>query len=186
MTGITERKGEINWRIVGWGGAAALLAAPFVAMRFTGEVNWTAGDFLFAAMLFGLVGLGLELAVRSSTSAAFRAGAGLAILSAFLLVWVNAAVGMIGDGDNGFNLLFLGLIPLALAGAILARFRAGGLALAMLVAGAAQVAIAGFGLAADPRGALFSMVMAGSWFLSAAMFHLAARRESGNSGDSYS
>ena len=32
----------------------ALLAVPFVAMRFSGEVNWSAFDFMFAGvMIFG-------------------------------------------------------------------------------------------------------------------------------------
>jgi hypothetical protein len=177
MTGITQRRFGINWRIIGWGGAVALLAVPFVAMRFTSEVNWTLGDFIFAAMMFGLVGLALELAVRTSSSRAWRAGAALGVLSAFLLVWINGAVGMIGDEDNVHNLLFLGLIPLALVGAILARFRAPGMALAMAVAGIAQMAIAAAGMPTDPRGGLLSLVMAGIWFLSAALFHLAGRTD---------
>ena len=176
-TAGARRRGRINWRVIGWGGAVALLATPFVAMRFTGEVDWDETDFIFAGLLFGLVGLGLELAVRLSRDWAWRAGAALAILSCFALVWVNAAVGMIGDEDNGYNLLFLGLIPLALAGAAVARLRAPGMAVVMLVCGAAQIAIAAGGLAPDPRGGVFSMVMAGSWLLSAVLFRIAARRE---------
>ena len=171
-----EHRG-LPWRAIGWGGAAALLAVPAVAMRFTSEVNWDAADFLFAAILFGLVGLGIELAVRASRSWAWRAGAGLAVFSCFALVWVNAAVGMIGNEDNAYNLWFLGLIPLAIAGAVAARLRARAMAAAMLAVGAAQVLIAAGGYGADARGALFSMVMAGSWLLAAACFFLAARRE---------
>ena len=38
-------------RPLSWGGALALLALPWVAMRFTDEVVWTGGDFaLFGAM----------------------------------------------------------------------------------------------------------------------------------------
>ena len=164
-------------RIALWGMAAALLALPAVAMRFTDDVDWTASDFVFAGVLFGLVGLGLELAVRASRDWAWRGGAALAILSCFALVWVNGAVGMIGDEDNGYNLLFLGLIPLALLGALVARFRAAGMAVAMTAAAAAQVLIAAGGLSADARGAVLSMVMAGSWLLSAALFRIAARRD---------
>jgi hypothetical protein len=164
------------WRLVGWGGAAALLALPAVAMRFTSEVNWDAADFIFAAVLFGLVGLGIELAVRASTSWAWRAGAGLAVFSCFALVWVNAAVGMVGDEDNAYNLYFLSLIPVAIAGAVFARLRAGRMATAMLAVAAAQVLIAAGGFSADQRGAVLSMVMASSWLLSAGFFLLAAQR----------
>jgi hypothetical protein len=166
----------VPWRLIGWGGAAALLAVPAVAMLFTREVNWDETDFIFAAILFGLVGLGIELAVRASTSWAWRAGAAFAVFSCFALVWVNAAVGMIGDEDNAYNLYFLGLIPFALAGAAVARLRARGMAFAMLAVGAAQVAIAAGGLPQDRLGATFSMVMASSWLLSAACFLLSARR----------
>ncbi|HZF93386.1 MAG TPA: hypothetical protein VEZ20_00790 [Allosphingosinicella sp.] len=164
------------WRLIGWGGAAALLAVPAVATRFTREVNWDEADFIFAAVLFGLVGLGIELAVRASTSRAWRAGAGLAVFSCFALVWVNAAVGMIGDEDNAYNLWFLGLIPVAIAGAVVARLRAGRMAVAMLAVGAAQVLIAVGGFSADRHGAVLSMVMASSWLLSAAFFLFSARR----------
>ena len=57
MTNAIQRSG-IPWRIIGWGGAVALLAAPFIAMRFTTEVNWTASDFVFAAVLLGVIGGG--------------------------------------------------------------------------------------------------------------------------------
>ena len=171
-----SRRGGVPWRLIGWGGAAVLLAVPAVAMRFTREVNWDETDFIFAAVLFGLVGLGIELAVRASTSWAWRAGAGLAVFSCFALVWVNAAVGMIGNEDNGYNLWFLGLIPLAAAGALVARLRAGAMGIAMLAVAAAQVLIAAGGFGVDRHGAVFSMVMASSWLLSAAFFLLAARR----------
>ena len=59
-----------RWRVIGWGVAVGLLILPFIAMRFTGEVNWTASDFVFAAVLLGSVGLGMEFAVRRSSSAA--------------------------------------------------------------------------------------------------------------------
>lgn len=164
------------WRLIGWGGAACLLAVPAVAMLFTGELNWDWKDFIFAAVLFGLVGLGIELAVRASTSWAWRLGAALAVFSCFALVWVNGAVGMIGDEDNAYNLWFLGLIPLAIAGAVAARLRAKGMAIAMLAVGAVQVLIAAGGMPVDRLGATFSMVMASSWLLSAAFFLVSAQR----------
>jgi hypothetical protein len=166
------------WRIAGWGTAALILLLPLVAMRFTDEVNWTGSDFIFAAVLMGGVGGLFELTVRMSRNHAYRAGAGLALAAAFLIVWVNGAVGMIGSEDNSYNLLFGGVILLALAGALAARFRAPGMALAMLAAGIAHGGIALFGMAADPRGGVFSMAFAGLWLLSAALFRKAARERS--------
>jgi hypothetical protein len=176
MNAIAQGTKRVPWRLIGWGGAAALLAAPLVAMRFTNEVNWDETDFIFAGVLFGLVGLGFELVARASASWAFRGGAALAILSCFALVWVNLAVGMIGNEDNGYNLGFIALIPAALLGAALVRLRAGGMALVTLACGLAQIGIALGGLAADQRGAVFSAVMAGSWLVSALLFRIAAGR----------
>jgi hypothetical protein len=176
MASIGESKRGVSWRVVGWGGAVALLAAPFVAMRFTSEVNWSPGDFVFAGLLFGAVGLCIELAARSSSDWAWRGGVGFAALSGLMLVWANGAVGMIGNEDNPYNLLFLGLIPLALAGAAIVRFRAAGMAAVMLAAWVAQLAIAGIGFAQDSRGGVFSILLSATWLFAALMFRIAAGR----------
>ena len=168
-------RGGNRVRMILWGGAAALLVAPAVAMRFTPEVNWTASDFVFAAAVFGTVGLLGEAAARMSRNRAYRAGAALAIAAAFLIVWSNAAVGMIGSEDNGYNLGFFAVIAVALAGAAIARFRAGGMVAAMLAAGVAQVAVALGGYSADWWGATLSALLALPWMLAAAAFARAAR-----------
>ena len=90
-------------------------------------------------------------------------------------MWVNGAVGMIGSEYNGYNLLFLGVIVLALAGSIAARFRPAGLAFAMGVAAIAQAAIGLFGMSADLRGGILATGFAGIWMSSAALFRAAAR-----------
>jgi hypothetical protein len=122
------------------------------------------------------VGLGGELVVRASGNLAWRAGAVAAVLAAFLTIWVNLAVGMIGEGDNSYNLLFLGVIALALAGAAAARLRPRGMAIVMPCAAAAQLAAALGGYPADRRGAIFSSVFALPWLAAAGLFAIAARR----------
>jgi hypothetical protein len=159
-------------RITGWAFAAILLLLPAIAMQFTSEVDWSPSDFVIMGALIGTIGLGTEFLVRRSASTAYRIGAILAMVTAFLTIWVNLAVGMIGE-DNPYNLLFFGVLAIALAGAIASNFRAAGMAKAMAVAAVAQAAIASGGLAADPRGALFSMVFAFPWILSAGLFRRA-------------
>ena len=163
------------WRIAGWGIAAFLLLLPAVAMQFTGEVDWDETDFIVMGVLIGGVGLGIEFLVRQSDSIAYRFGAVLAFLGLFLTTWANLAVGMIGSEDNPYNLLFFGVLLVGMAGAIVARFRPAGMARAMLVTGLAQAAAGAFGLTADVRGAVFSMIFAGPWLLAAALFWNAAR-----------
>jgi hypothetical protein len=166
-----------GWRIGGWGFAALLLLAPLVAMQFTREVNWTGFDFLFAAVLIGGVGLLLELVARMTSNFAYRAGVGIALAAAFLLIWVNGAVGLIGSEHDPYNFLFLGVIGVAVLGAVIASFQSAGMALAMLAAAVAQACIGLGGLSADPRGAVFSTAFGGLWLLSAVLFRKAAREQ---------
>lgn len=182
-TSASSRR-ALPWRIVGWGTAAALLLLPLAAMQFTGEVNWTPADFGFAAVMFGLVGGALELTFRKSGNRFYRGGAAVAVATTFLLVWIDGAVGIIGNEDNPLNWMFFGVIAAALIGAIAARFRAAGMARAMAVAGALQAAI-GVGtvafsvVSAEPPSALGLLLLieffAGAWFLSAWLFMKAAR-----------
>ncbi len=158
------------WRAVGWGTAALLLLLPLIAMRFTQEVNWSASDFLVMGVLFGGVGLAFEFIVRRSSSGSYRFGAAIALLAAFLTIWVNGAVGMIGDEDNPLNLMFGGVLIVALAGAAIARLRPAGMARAMVAAAVAQAGVSAIGLSIDPRGGVLSMAFAGLWLLSAALF----------------
>jgi hypothetical protein len=168
------------WRIAGWGGALALLLAPAIAMQFTAEVKWGPEDFVFAIILLGCVGLGLELAVRSSASTAFRGAVALALLAGFLQTWADAAVGIIGDGEHPANMMFRGITVMALAGCWIARFRPDGMARAMLVAGVAEIIAA---LLAATGSGEYRVLMplggfAGLWLLSAALFHKAATEKS--------
>lgn len=172
----------IPWRIVCWSIPALLLLLPLVAMRLTDEVNWTASDFVFAAVLFGSVGLAFELIVRKSGSLAYRAGAALAVVAAFLTIWVNGAVGMIGSEDNPYNFVFGGVLFVALTGAIVARLEPAGMMRAMVVTAIAQAVAGAFGLGVDVRGAVFSMGFAGPWLLAAAFFWNAARDARGATG----
>lgn len=167
--------GGSPWRIAGWGLAVLALLTPFLAMQFTGEVNWTGSDFIFAAVLIGGVGLLFELTVRLSGEKSYRAGVGLALAASFLTVWASGAVGMIGDEGNPLDLMFAGVLAVALLGAAIAGFRPGGMARAMAVAAAAQLAASVAGMFTDLRGGVFSAMFALIWLASAAMFRRAER-----------
>lgn len=181
---VPTMAGVNGWRIAGWGFAAALIVTPAVAMQFTSEVKWTLFDFAFAAVLIGGTGLLVELAVRASGKWSYRGGALVALATAFLLIWVNAAVGVIGNEDNPANLVFLGIIAVAVAGTIVARARPDGMARAMALAAAAQaltgavVFAAGFG-STEPPGPFRLLVLielfAVLWAASALLFRAAAR-----------
>jgi hypothetical protein len=171
------------WRIIGWGSAAALLLTPLVAMQFTDEVDWSLFDFVVMGAMMLAVGIPLELAARSPGSAAYRIGAAVALMTGFLLVWINLAVGLIGSEDNPLNLVFLAVVAVTAAGAVIVRGRAQGLAATMLVAAVVQGAISlavltiGWG-AHEPPGLFGVAFLIGAfavlWLVAAALFRRAA------------
>jgi hypothetical protein len=178
MGGITQIvAGERwrGWRIAMWGTAAFLLLLPAWVMRFTSEVDWAGRDFITIGIMLAAACATCELAARASGNGAYRIGAGIAVATAFLTVWANLAVGMIGEEGNPLNLLFGGVLAIALAGAILARFQPAGMARAMIVTAVAQFAAGAIGLSSDTRGAMFSMAFAAPWLLSVWLFRKAAR-----------
>ncbi|RHW18895.1 hypothetical protein D1610_01765 [Sphingomonas gilva] len=179
----TEIKGRrgIPWRIIGWGGVAFILLLPLIA-----NAPWTVSDYLFMGLMLGCAGLVLELAVRASGNIAYRAGVGVAVAASFLLVWVNGAVGFLGNEDNPANLIFFGVIAVAVVGSAFAGFRSAGMAFTMFTAAACQILI---GLVALPAGwaspggnGLYEVVMgttvfASLWLISAALFRKAAGQQ---------
>jgi hypothetical protein len=161
-----------------WGTAAILLLLPAVAMQFgnTG-VNWTAGDFItMGAMLTTACGL-YELGTWLSGNSAYRTGFGIAALTAFLTVWVNLAVGMLGDESGAANLMFVGVLFVAAAGALIAKLKPTGMARAMFAAALAQLVAAGAGLAMgfQTLEVMLTACFALPWLLAGALFQKAAQ-----------
>ncbi len=159
-----------------WGGAALLLSLPLIAMQFTSEVNWTASDFVFMGVMLGAVCLAFELAMRVARSSYYMLGAGIAAATAFLVTWSNLAVGIIGNESNPANLMFFGVVAVALIGTLLARLQPRGMAHAMIATALAQAAtvIATFVLEDQLRVSIIVSVFTGMWLLSALLFSKAA------------
>ncbi len=130
------------WRIAAWTVAGLILLLPSVAMQFTDEVNWDETDFIFAGALIGGTGLTFELAARATANYAYRAAVGVALAAAFLLIWLNLAVGIIGTEDNPLNLMFGGVLAIGIVGAIIARFQPHGMARALFATALAQALVA--------------------------------------------
>lgn len=169
-------------RIAPWAIAAMLLLLPLFAMQFTDEVNWDETDFIvFGAMLAAACGT-YELAARATGNLAFRAAVGVALVAAFLLVWINLAVGIIGSEDNPANLMYGGVLAVGIVGAVIARFRPHETARAMIATALAQALVAaialvtGLGHPANPplELLLLNAFFAALWILSAWLFRRAA------------
>ncbi len=164
-----SRKRPALWRLAMWGALATLLSLPAI-FRFP----WTTSDFVIMGIMLGSVGLGIEFLVRRSGSYAYRLGSVAAVLTAFMTVWANLAVGMIGSEDNPYNLYFMAIPPVVFVAAALVRFEARRTAWIMAGAAGVQLALALGGMDVDLRGARFSSFFAILWLISAAMFWGAA------------
>lgn len=179
MTGIEHERARLPdnaLRALLWGGAGTLLLLPWIAMQFTAEVNWTAFDFLvFGAML--VTGcIVCEIAVRASRSYLYRFAAAIAAGTGFLLVWVNLAVGMIGSENNAENLVYAGVLLVAVIGTAVARLRARDMARAMAITAIAHALTGVYGLAiGSGEAAVSAVIFVAAWLASAWAFHRAAK-----------
>jgi hypothetical protein len=130
-----------RWRIAAWAAVVALiLMIPVVAMQFSDEWNWDLFDFVFAGTLLFGAALTYELVAKKGGTTAYRAAVGVAVVTAVALVWVNAAVGIIGD-DESFNVMYFGVLAIGIAGALIARLKPQGMARALLAMAIAQMLV---------------------------------------------
>ncbi|KAA2285965.1 hypothetical protein [Arenimonas fontis] len=179
----TGTRGDGILRLLLWGGAVALMLLPAIAMQFTEEVDWDALDFLVAGVMLATVCGLVDLALRRSGGMsrdqrlAYRAGAALAALTGFLETWANLAVGFLGEPENPANLIYFGIVGIAVIGALLSRLRPHGLAVAMTVIALAQLGGSFYALATGHLlETAISLVFSGMWIGAAWSFRLAERR----------
>jgi hypothetical protein len=138
-------------------------------------MNWGVFDFVFASALVAGVGVTYALAMRMTANRAYRAAVAVALATAFVLIWANAAVGVIGSEENPANLMYWGVIVVGIAGSLVARFRPKGMARAMLAIAIVQVLIdlvaftAGLGTAGS-----ITAFFAALWLVAALLFKKAS------------
>ena len=160
-----------RWRIALWGGALLALALPYLTMQVSSEMNWTGFDFLVFGLMLAVACGGVELAVHLSDKNSYRIAAILALGGGFLMVWANLAVGIIGNENNPQNMLFFGVLAAGLIGALLARFKACGLAATLRVMAVLQLLL---GIAAWALGwaflPVFTLFYVALWWMAARLF----------------
>ena len=118
-----------------------ILLLPLIAMQFTDEVNWDLTDFVVAGVLLFGTGLTYKLAAIKVGNTEYRAAVGLALTAAFILIWVNGAVGIIGGENNDQNLMFFGVLAIGIIGAIIVRFQPQGMTRTMFATAFAQALV---------------------------------------------
>ena len=114
---------------------------------------------------------------------AFRFAMALALTAAFLIVWLNAAAGLIGiEDDDPANLLYVGVLAIGFIGAIVARFQPRGLARALFATALAQALVGAIALELPNTAGPVQIVLLHGLFVAlfagaALLFRYAARRE---------
>ena len=93
----------------------------------------------WGALLFG-VGLTWDFLASKGGNMAYRLAVGIACVTGFLLFWINAAVGIIGDEDLA-NAMYIGVLVVPFVGALLARFEPRGMSRALVATAIAQTLV---------------------------------------------
>lgn len=145
---------------------AAFLLVPLLAMQFTPEVNWSPMDFAVAGALLFSAGIAWTLLSAGLAGMAYRLAAVIAVATALVLAWGNLAVGLIGSENNPANLMYAGVIGVAIVGALVVRGRARGMSRALLATALAQALVAAIALAgglgaSEPPGRLGILILNG-------------------------
>lgn len=165
---------------------ALLLLVPLVAMRFTDEVKWTGSDFVVAYVVLSSAGLAFRFLFRRASDWPTRAAAAAAVGSTLFMTWVNMAVGLVGRENHIANAMYLGVLAIAVLGALLAGFRPRGMARTFFTMAAAQLLVPMIALVVwkiEPVIPVARVFGANSFFaflftVTALLFHLAAAKQS--------
>ena len=78
----------------------------------------------------------------------YRWAVGVALAAALVLVWLSLGVGIIGRDGDPANLMYFGVLGVGIVGALIARFRPGGMARALFATALAQTSIGAFAVIA--------------------------------------
>lgn len=81
-------------------------------------------------------------------STAYRSAIGVALATAFILVWLSLGVGIIGKDGDPANLMYFGVLAVGIIGAIIARLQPRGMARALFATALAQALVAAIALVA--------------------------------------
>ena len=85
--------------------------------------------------------------MQLQSNTAYRLAIGLALTAAILIIWLNAAAGLIGiEDDDPANLLYVVVLAIGFIGAILARLQPRGLARALFATALAQTLVGAIAL----------------------------------------
>lgn len=103
--------------------------------------HWTAFDFVFMGVLIFGTGLAYLLISNRAKSMHYRLALGLALAGAFLLIWVNGAVGIIGSEKEDVNMLYFAVIAILFFGSIITNLKSKKMSVVLFITAAVQMLI---------------------------------------------
>jgi len=118
-----------------------ILLLPLLAMQFTDEVVWDLSDFIVMGGLLLGVGLAYEFVARRSEKAVYQTAVGVGLAGAFLLFWVNGAVGIIGNEGQSANLMYGAVFAVGFIGSLMSHFKPRGMARTLFAAAFTQMLV---------------------------------------------
>jgi len=185
MTQHMQTRTVLRWVLI----TAAVLAVPAIAMALnlgipdpgsgTDGMNWGPMDFAIIGVLILGSGFLYEYASARAGTVAHRAAVGIAVAAGLFLIWVNLAVGMIGDEGNPANLMYIFVLAVALIGASIARFEPREASIAMFATAAAHAVVALIALVAGLGPTLLADALwVAAWVASGLLFRQASMESS--------
>ena len=142
MKNITRR---IVWAIV-----VVLILIILLAMQFTNEVQWN--EAVAYGVLLMMAGGFYELWQWLKTrTRVYRIAFGVGLAGMLFLGWVSGAVGIIGSENQPVNLIYWAVPATLLTGALISRFKSGGMARTLFVTALIQVLIPVVALIISPE-----------------------------------
>lgn len=118
-----------------------MLLIPLAATHLTDEMKWSVIDFMIMGFLIFGTGFTYKLVTWRRDNLIYKVASGLTLITCFLLIWVNLAVGILGSEDNPANLLYGVVLIVGFLGAIIARFKAEGMASTLFIMTLVQILI---------------------------------------------
>ena len=164
MTADQSRRLDNALRLLMWTGALAIWLVPLVAKQFTDEVQWSTFDHIVWAFMLAIPATIIDLVSRMTGNWAYRGAVVIALGTSFVITWANLAVGIVGNEENPVNLIFFGVVAIALLGSPLVGFKAARLRWVFYLTAAAQALV-------------FCGVTTALWLTAATLFGRAARDE---------
>ncbi len=186
MDRFADDRRKRNWRRSTWVIGMLVLLAALGAKQVIGETGLVETLAQTGCLLLG-IGIAADLSSRLTGRAAYRTAFLLAVVSILLLGWVTAAVGIIGSDYNDLNLMYGGVIVVAVIGVILARFKSRGMSRALYATALAHVTVTGIAFAPGlnaPFSWAFELVTINGFFIalfigSAVLFSRSVERKYG-------